>query len=167
VDGVMHAVDLYPTLAALAGASTAKCKPLDGVNVWATLAEGRASPRTEVVYNVEPFRGAVREGDWKLIWRTLIPTSVDLYNLADDPYEKNNVAAAHPDKVAAMQARLNALGRESAKPLALLYIGSVGLKHGKPLMASEDGKGPAMVDDHSHDLTGEGFGEAETAAEQH
>ncbi len=29
----------------------------------------------------------LREGDWKLIWRTLIPTSVDLYNLADDPYE--------------------------------------------------------------------------------
>jgi arylsulfatase A-like enzyme len=43
---------------------------------------GKPSPRTEVVYNVEPFRGAVRQGDWKLIWRTLIPTSVDLYNLA-------------------------------------------------------------------------------------
>jgi arylsulfatase B len=82
----------------------------------------------------------VRQGDWKLIWRTLIPTSVDLYNLAEDPYEKNNLAAAHPDKVAAMQDRLNALGKESAKPLALMYVASVGLAHGKPLMASEDGK---------------------------
>ena len=34
---MIHAVDLYPTLAALAGASTAKCKPLDGVNVWGTI----------------------------------------------------------------------------------------------------------------------------------
>ena len=104
--------------------------------------EGKPSPRTEVVYNVEPFRGAVREGDWKLIWRTLIPTSVDLYNLADDPYETNNVAAAHPDKVVAMQDRLNALGKESAKPLALIYVAGVGLKHGKPLMASEGGHRP-------------------------
>lgn len=38
VDGLIHAVDVYPTLAALAGASTAKCKPLDGVNVWNTVA---------------------------------------------------------------------------------------------------------------------------------
>jgi len=34
VNAVIHAVDIYPTLAALAGASTAKCKPLDGVNVY-------------------------------------------------------------------------------------------------------------------------------------
>jgi arylsulfatase B len=34
VNGMMHVADLYPTLAKLAGASTAKCKPLDGVDVW-------------------------------------------------------------------------------------------------------------------------------------
>jgi hypothetical protein len=44
-----------------------------------------------------------------------------------------------------MQERLNALGQESAKPLALIYITRVGLAHGKPLMAAEAGKGPAMV----------------------
>jgi arylsulfatase A-like enzyme len=159
VDGIIHAVDLYPTLAALAGASTAKCKPLDGVNVWDTIAAGTASPRSEVIYNVEPFRAAVRQGDWKLIWRSLIPTSVDLYNLAEDPYEKNNVAAAHPDKVAAMQERLNALGRQSAKPLALIYVASVGLAHGKPLMASEGGPAPAQPEGHGHSITDEGIGE--------
>jgi hypothetical protein len=37
-------------------------------------------------------------------------TSVDLYNLGEDPYEGNNLAPAHPDKVAAMQERLNLLG---------------------------------------------------------
>ena len=159
VDGIIHAVDIYPTLAALAGASTDKCKPLDGVNVWATIAEGKPSPRTEVIYNVEPFRGAVRQGDWKLIWRTLIPTSVDLYNLAEDPYEKNNLAAAHPDKVAAMQERLNALGKESAKPLALIYVASVGLAHGKPIIASEKGKPQTLIDESSPSITDEGIGD--------
>jgi arylsulfatase A-like enzyme len=99
VNGLIHAVDMYPTLAKLAGASTEKCKPLDGLNVWDTIAEDKASPRTEIVYNVEPFRGAVRQGNWKLIWRNMLPSSVDLYNLADDPSEKNNLAEANSDKV--------------------------------------------------------------------
>ena len=109
----------------------------------------------------------MREGDWKLIWRTLIPTSVDLYNLAEDPYEKNNVAVAHPDKVAAMQDRLNALGKESAKPLALMYVAGVGLAHGKPRMGSEDGKGAVMVDNNGHSITDEGVGDPETEADHH
>jgi arylsulfatase A-like enzyme len=157
VDGIIHAVDLCPTFAALAGASTGKSKPLDGMNVWDTIAEGKPSPRTELVYNVEPFRGALRQGDWKLIWRSLIPASVDLYNLADDPYETNNVAAAHPEKVAAMQERLNELGKESEKPLALIWIGNTALKHGKPLMASEGSHTPAPVSD-GHSITDPGFG---------
>jgi arylsulfatase A-like enzyme len=161
VEGIMHAVDFYPTFASLAGASTSKCKPLDGVNVWDTIAEGKPSPRSEVIYNVEPFRGAVRQGDWKLIWRTLIPTSVDLYNLAEDPYEKSNFAAAHPDKVSAMQDRINALGKESAKPLALVYVAKVGLAHGKPNMASEDSKVRDSTDPHGPSITDEDVGDAE------
>ncbi|MEY4388263.1 MAG: hypothetical protein RLY20_3546 [Verrucomicrobiota bacterium] len=167
VDGMIHAVDVYPTLAALAGASTSKCKPLDGMNVWPTIAEGKASPRTEIVYNIEPFRGAVRQGDWKLIWRSLIPTSVDLFNLAEDPYEKNNLAAAHPDKVAAFQERVNALGKEQAKPLALMYIAKVGLAHAKPAMGSEDGKGAVMVSNDDHSITDEMTGEREAAPSHH
>jgi arylsulfatase A-like enzyme len=137
----MHAVDIYPTLAALAGASTAKCKPLDGVNVWGTIAEGRPSPRSEIVYNIEPVRGALRQGDWKLIWRTMLPSSVDLYNLAQDPSEKNNLAAANPDKVAAMQRRLDALAKEAAKPLFLVDQMKVVMKNmnGEPVMATDEG----------------------------
>jgi arylsulfatase A-like enzyme len=140
VGGLIHAVDLYPTLAALAGASTAKCKPLDGLNVWDTIAEGKPSPRTEIIYNVEPFRGAVRQGDWKLIWRTLLPSSVDLYNLAQDPSEKNNLAASYPDKVLALQGRLNALAQESAKPLFLVDQFKVVMKNmsGEPVMPIDE-----------------------------
>jgi len=158
VDGVVHAVDILPTLVALAGASTSKCRPLDGANLWSTISEGRPSPREELVYNIEPFRAAVRQGNWKLIWRPLIPSTVDLYNLADDPSETNNLAAVYPDKVAAMQARIEALGREAAKPLALAYIAKVGLAHGKPLIGSEGGGGESPADDHGPSITDEGVG---------
>ncbi|MBS0319357.1 MAG: arylsulfatase [Proteobacteria bacterium] len=120
VDGLMHVVDMYPTLAAVAGASTEKCKPLDGVDVWGTIADGKPSPRTEIVYNIEPFRAGIREGDWKLIWRTPLPQAVELYDLRNDPYEKTNVAAQHPDTVAMLQKRANALAATMEKPLMLV-----------------------------------------------
>jgi arylsulfatase A-like enzyme len=140
VIGLIHVVDLYPTLAALAGASTANCKPLDGVNVWETISQGKPSPRTEIVYNVEPFRAALRQGDWKLIWRTLLPSSVDLYNLAQDPSEKDNLAGQYPDKVAAFQQRLDALAKESAKPLFLVDQFKVIVKnmHGEPVLPTDE-----------------------------
>ncbi|HSI14191.1 MAG TPA: arylsulfatase [Chthoniobacter sp.] len=143
VDGLIHAVDIYPTLAKLAEASTAKCKPLDGVNVWDTIAEGKESPRKEIVYNIEPFRAALRQGDWKLIWRSTLPTSVDLYNLAEDPSEKNNLAAANSDKVAEMQKRLDALAKEATKPLFLVDQFKVVMKNmnGEPLLPGDDGFG--------------------------
>jgi arylsulfatase A-like enzyme len=143
VSGLIHAVDIYPTLAKLAGASTAKCKPLDGVNVWDTIAEGKPAPRSEFVYNIEPFRGALRQGDWKLIWRTMLPSSVDLYNLAEDPSELKNLATANPDKVAALKQRLDELAKESAKPLFLTDQFKVIMKNmnGEPVMPTEEGFG--------------------------
>jgi arylsulfatase A-like enzyme len=138
VDGMVHAVDMYPTLAKLAGAPTTKCKPLDGMDVWETISENKPSPRTELIYNIEPFRGAVRQGDWKLIWRTVLPSNVELYNIAEDPYEKNNLAAAHPDKVAAMQQRLEVLAKEAAKPLALIYMGQTAMKANVPLLPTDE-----------------------------
>ena len=116
---MIHVVDMYPTLAALAGASPGKSKPLDGLDVWETISEGKPSPRTEIVYNIEPFRGGVRKGDWKLIWRSPLPPSIELYNIAQDPYEKNNVAAANPEQVVALKKRANELASTMDKSLLL------------------------------------------------
>lgn len=140
VDGLVHAVDVFPTLAALAGASTKKCKPLDGVNVWDTIAQGKPSPRSEIVYNVEPFRAAVRQGDWKLIWRTLLPSEADLFDLAHDASETKDVSAEHPDKVAALKQRLEALAKESAKPLFLVDQFKVVTKslQGEPILPTDE-----------------------------
>ena len=140
VNEMIHVADMYPTLAKLAGASTAKCKPLDGLDVWATISEGKPSPRTEIVYNVEPFRASIRQGDWKLIWRPLLPSSVELYNIAQDPSEKNNVAAEHPDTVAQLQKRMEELAKASTKPLFMVEQFKAMQKglQGEPALPGED-----------------------------
>ncbi len=49
--------------------------------------------------------GAIRQGDWKLIeWYE--GDSPELYNLASDPGEQQNLAARRPEEVARLRARL-------------------------------------------------------------
>jgi arylsulfatase A-like enzyme len=128
VEGMMHAVDWFPTLVSLAGGRPDAGKALDGLDMWPTIAEGKPSSRTEVIYNIEPFRAAVRRGDWKLVWRTTLPTSVELFNIAEDPSEKDNLASRYPDKVAELEKRADGLAAEAAKPM-LLEAGFAALLH--------------------------------------
>jgi arylsulfatase B len=119
VDQPIHVVDVYPTLARLAGAPLGKNKPLDGIDVWPTLSEGKPSPREEVVYDIEPFRAAVRKGTWKPVWQATLPSRIELFNLAEDPGEQTNLADRSGEKVVELQQRVEALAREAAPPLIL------------------------------------------------
>lgn len=120
VDGMIHTVDMYPTLAGLAGVGLEKTKPLDGMDVWAMLSEGKPSPRDEIVYNVDPFAGAVRKGDWKLVWKASLPPKVELFDLANDPSESKDLASQNPGKVEELQSRITALASEMAPPLLMM-----------------------------------------------
>lgn len=131
----LHVVDWYPTLLRLAGAPLEQKRPLDGVDVWPAVAEGKDLPPREIVLNVSPDGGAIRSGDWKLIVRAgsavgdeAAPVKkkkkakaagepVELYNLADDAGEQKNLAEARPEKRRELQARLEALRRVQAPPL--------------------------------------------------
>ena len=99
VNGLMHIVDMYPTLAGVAGAQLGKNKPLDGIDVWSSISDDQPSPREEMVYNLEPYRAAVRKGDWKLVWTTLLPPTIELFDLSKNPAEKTNLADQYPEKV--------------------------------------------------------------------
>ena len=118
-DQPIHVVDMYPTLSRLAGATTAQAKPLDGLDVWPVLGEGKPSPRTEVVYDVEPFRAALRQGEWKLVWQATLPSRTELFDLSKDPGEQRDVASQHPEVVAALKQRIEAQSREAVTPLIL------------------------------------------------
>ena len=104
--------DWFPTLLELAGASDRAPKTLDGISIAPTLLGG-TQPERPFLYR--EFHGAggqqaVRVGDWKLVKRHLLATpknpaapTTELFNLADDPSEKKNVAAANPDIVARLE----------------------------------------------------------------
>jgi arylsulfatase A-like enzyme len=114
VTELVHAVDFYPTLLGLAGAVTEQTKPVDGMDMWGTIAEGQPSPRKEALINVEEFRGAVRMGDWKLIHQATLPTRTELYNLRADPSEEDNQVEREPERVRTMLRRLTDYAWEMA-----------------------------------------------------
>jgi len=140
VGGMLHITDMYPTLVRLAGGKLGKNKPLDGMDVWATISAGAASPRTEVVYNVDPFLAAVRRDDWKLVWHALLPGRIELFDLSKDPSEKLNLSDENPEKVKELQGRIVELAKQMAPPLVLADALSLvlDLPPSTPLDAIED-----------------------------
>lgn len=124
----IHAVDWYPTLLKLAGASPEqKLKP-DGLDIWPVLTSGAKSPHDAILLmGTVPGKAAVRMGDWKLLRN---PSEVDsedaedksatagleLYNLADDISESRNLAATNPEKLKELSTRLDALLKDAVPP---------------------------------------------------
>lgn len=102
-DRVTGFEDWLPTLLELSGAAPRMPAGLDGISFAPTLL-GKAQPERPFLYRESPATGgqqAVRVGNWKAIRPNLgSSTTLELYDLANDPQEKINVAAQHPDIVA-------------------------------------------------------------------
>lgn len=105
-DEMMFIADFYRTLAALGGARVPADRPLDSFDMTGVLLRGEPGPREEIVFEVE---GSVRlptilEGRYKLMGETL-------YDLENDPGEREDVASRHPEIVARLKARLSEMAR--------------------------------------------------------
>ncbi|MGI8907037.1 MAG: sulfatase family protein [Candidatus Sumerlaeaceae bacterium] len=101
VDEPVISTDMFPTLLNLAGGK-AKSHNFDGTDVWPIISEGARRAKTEFVWYKGVNPGAVRIGNYKLhLPKTVKGTSVplELYDIAADISEKNNLAAAKPEVV--------------------------------------------------------------------
>jgi arylsulfatase A-like enzyme len=120
VNEPLHVVDWYPTLVKLGAGSLKQKLPLDGRDLWPTIAQGKPSPHDEILLNAEPHRGALRKGRWKLVVQGKLPAGekakVELFDLERDLSEKTNLAEKHPEKVKELLGRLNAYAKEAVPP---------------------------------------------------
>ncbi len=109
--------DVLPTFAELAGVKAPA--GIDGISFAPTLL-GRGKEQKDHGYLYWEFyeqggKQAVRQGDWKAVRTGLMKrpdAPIELYNLADDPGEAKNVAAANPGVVK----RMAAIIRNAATP---------------------------------------------------
>jgi arylsulfatase A-like enzyme len=116
-------LDILPTIAAACGVSTAASKPLDGVDLLPYLKGHKAGAPHEVLFWKLAAYSAVRVGKWKLY---LEPRSgvARLYDLEQDPAEKNDQSGAEPRVFEEMKARYAAWD-QSLPPRAWTNISPV------------------------------------------
>ncbi len=94
-------LDVLPTALAAAGVEEKSDWKLDGINLLPYLTgEKKGSPHEALFWRFGRQR-AVRSGDWKL---TDIGNGSQLFNLATDIGEKNNLAAQEADKLKQLEA---------------------------------------------------------------
>ncbi|NQU24950.1 MAG: sulfatase-like hydrolase/transferase [Candidatus Nealsonbacteria bacterium] len=105
---VVSVLDLLPTLAAAAGITPGNTEPLDGRNLWPAIRDDkRVPPEDLLVGNRRDY--ALLHGRWKLIQSGAAAGEVQqnwLIDLEQDPHEKRNVAAEHPQVVRELSARI-------------------------------------------------------------
>ena len=111
--------DILPTVLEVAGLTPKPELHKDGVS-FASLLRGDTKPLHDALFWHFPHYhstlsgpcSSVRVGDWKLIeW--LEDDSAELFNLATDLSEKNDVAAQHPEIVQQLRERLHAWRKET------------------------------------------------------
>jgi arylsulfatase len=124
-DTPAHLVDLRPTIAEITGATIPEefpdrePTPLAGVSITPVFAgqEMKSRPPIHLLFHTD--RG-LRDGDWKLV--SFKSLTWELYNIADDRTELNNLAAKEPKRLAAMITEWNKITKETMginpKPVA-------------------------------------------------
>ena len=144
VKHVVEQVDIKPTVLDVTGAKAPE--GLDGKSLYRIL-KNEEKPK-DYGFSQRFNQKSVREAEWKLI-RTKANT-YELYNLAQDPGEKNNVAGTNPEKVAQLSAPLEeffkvnpegwhiAFERSIAEPNCMLTISTEDVIESAELLGRQD-----------------------------
>jgi arylsulfatase A-like enzyme len=114
-------VDFYPTFCELVGAQPNPEQQIDGVSILPLLKNPRARLRRNALYWHYPLvkphflggrsSGAIRKGNWKLV-EFFDTGEKELYNLAEDIGEEDNLANTNPEKAAQLQELLRLWRKE-------------------------------------------------------
>ncbi|MFI4862271.1 MAG: sulfatase [Phycisphaerales bacterium JB063] len=114
--------DFYPTLLAMCGLDPLPQQHVDGINLAPSMNPYRSSqgPARPLFWHYPHYGNqggspgsAVRAGDWKLIRFYEPGKNAELYNLRDDIGEQHNLAESNPDKLAELNALLDAYLEET------------------------------------------------------
>ena len=109
----MHAVDWFPTIAAITGFAPNDELHWDGINQWPVLS-GRDAANTErQVYIAMKGGQCLHQGEWKLIRKG---NAIELFHLSEDPYEQKECSKENTAVVNRMRSALEAqLARDNPK----------------------------------------------------
>ena len=112
---LVSVMDVFPTLAGAAGVPLQPDAVMDGIDLWPAIGSGKKPPAREPVFFVSeiPIPGlihlAVIDGRFKLVQivregQTETQVTSMLFDLEEDPYERNDLAAEQPQTVARLAA---------------------------------------------------------------
>ncbi|MEM9913569.1 MAG: sulfatase-like hydrolase/transferase [Planctomycetota bacterium] len=116
-DAPVSSLDLAATAVSMAGVEPAES--LDGIDLIPHLADGEPMAERDLFWRFWA-QSAVRRGDWKLL--VLSSGERYLFNLAEDPGEKHNLASDHPDRVEELHRSLESWADEMI-PAGLPSVG--------------------------------------------
>jgi len=107
-------LDVVPTVMAAAGSPVAAADRVDGVDLLSYLDGTKSGRPHETMCWRFVDQWAVRSGDWKLVVSKGGSGQPELYDLAADPGESKDLAAAEPKRVAELKGLYDAWSAEQA-----------------------------------------------------
>jgi arylsulfatase A-like enzyme len=114
-DNPVISLDILPTAAAAARAQLPAGPAIDGVDLMPYIRGRRSTSPHDILFWRFGQQHAVRKGNWKLVRLAQQPD--ELYDLASDISESNNLAAAKPDVVQKLSEELAAWESGLSPPL--------------------------------------------------
>ena len=119
----MHCADWMPTLTKLVGWTKSADVTFDGQDMWPAISGADKNPPPRVIYIPLRKGWAVLQGDWKIIVHSNGAGGIDdkdraeLFNLAVDPSEENDLAKSELERVAEMKRLLIELRKDDLDEL--------------------------------------------------